>query len=258
VPTRSTDSLEIVPPYTRYATVYDRTGQTEFSVRAWPYVRGALEKLGWSGDRVLDLACGTGAALAVMARDGYHAWGADLSREMLLAARLRTERALTCADFRALPLADRAFDLVTSFYDSVNYLPTLDDLARALSEVHRVLRPGGVFVFDLNTRFTLREHWEGLCHARVTDDVATIWEATWDETSGVSSLRATFFVRGEDGRWDRFVETHDERGFKNGELEEAFKTAGFELLLAEDYHARRKPSRESRRVFYFLRRRRGR
>jgi len=246
-----------VPPYSRYAQLYDQTGQTEFVRRAWPYVLAHLHKLDWRGRRVLDLACGTGWLVPLLVEDGYEALGADLSREMLLNGLERAPGRLARADFRALPFASASLDLVTSFYDSVNYLASLADLTAALSEVARVLRPGGYFVFDINTRHTLAEHWQGICQTRLTDTMATIWEAHWDETTNISSLRATFFVRGDDGRWDRFDEVHDEHGFASAELDRAIRAAGLKIGHVEDYHSRRKPSGESRRVFYWLKRRKG-
>jgi SAM-dependent methyltransferase len=249
-------SMSEFAPYRWYAGVYDRTGQTEFSTRAWEYVRRRLTGCGWQGERVLDLACGTGAALEAMAADGLWVVGADRAREMLLAARADRRAGagqLARCDFRALAFADGAFDLVTSFYDSVNYLPTAADLTQALREAARVLRPGGMLVFDLNTRQTLAHHWSGVCHARVDDGLATIWQADWDEPSGISRLRATFFVRADDGRWDRFDEVHDERGFTEAELQTAFRAARFNLVAAEDWTTRRRPTDQSRRVFYFLR-----
>ncbi|MBI5834134.1 MAG: class I SAM-dependent methyltransferase [Armatimonadetes bacterium] len=246
-----------VPPYSRYASLYDQTGQTEFVRWAWPYVLAHLRRLDWHGERVLDLACGTGWLVPILVEGGFRALGADLSREMLLNGLDRAGGRLLQADFRALPLATGSLDLVTSFYDSVNYLTHLGDLAAMLAEVARVLRPGGYFVFDLNTRHTLSEHWQGICQTRLADDLATIWEATWDETTNVSSLRATFFVRGDDGRWDRFDEVHDERGFTSAELDRAIRAAGLKVAHVEDYHARRKPTGDSRRVFYWLKRRKG-
>lgn len=246
-----------LPPYRWYAGVYDQTGQDDFARRAWPYVRDRLAKLGFAGRRALDLACGTGSALEAMRADGFAAWGADLAREMLLAARAsrRDGGRLACCDFRALCFAGGSFDLVTSFYDSVNYLLTPADLTTALREMARVLKPGGYAVFDLNTRHTLAQHWTGLCHARVDRDLATVWQASWDEATSISSLDATFFVRAGDGRWDRFDEVHDERGYSAKELDAVFKAAGLELVVAEDFHTRRRPAGDSRRVFYFLRRR---
>ncbi|NUP98563.1 MAG: class I SAM-dependent methyltransferase [Armatimonadetes bacterium] len=244
-------------PYDQYAAIYDRTGQGDFSRKMWSRVRAQAERLGFRGQTVLDLAGGTGAAAVDMIQDGYRVVVADLSRAMLLQARDQGEAAglrTVASDMRHLPFAAGSFDLVTSFYDSLNYLLTSDDLAATLHGVAHALRAGGLFAFDLNTPFTLKEHWVGLCHARAEAARASIWEATWLGPAAISRLRATFFVRSDDGRWDRFDETHDEHGFSGDEIVEASRAAGLAVVHAEDLHSGRRPGRLSRRVFYVLRR----
>ncbi|MBI2300035.1 MAG: class I SAM-dependent methyltransferase [Armatimonadetes bacterium] len=245
--------------YGRYAAIYDRTGQGRFSIAAWHRAQTVLRDLEWQGRDVLELACGTGVLAAHLSGQGLDVVALDLSPEMLLVARERAAQQhfpVVCGDARALPLADASFDLVTSFYDSMNYLLTTEDLAAALHEVARVLRPGGLFVFDLNTPYTLSEHWTGLCDARADADIASIWRAEWQPERHVSSLRATFFVQGLDGRYDRFDEVHDERGFSDDELETAFREARLKLVRSEDPRTGRRPARDSRRVFYYLQKRR--
>ncbi len=245
-----------VAPYERYAAVYARTGQDAFSLRAWRMVADLLRDLRWQGRDVLDLACGTGAAALAMQRDGYRAVAVDLSRTMLLAALTRPEARtlpLVCADMQALPFADRSFDLVTSFYDSVNYLTSPGSVSALMQEVGRVLRPGGAFAFDLNTLYTLREHWTGTAHAVVDDDLASVWVGTWHDDTQVSSLRATFLVRGEDGRYERFDETHDERGFGSAELAAALAAGQLRQAYAEDMATGQRPGATTRRVLYIVR-----
>lgn len=242
-------------PYSRYAAVYERTGQSSFSLVVWHHVRRRLKALGWQGRRVVDLAAGTGAAAARMADNGLQPVAVDLSREMLLAGQAELDARLPrCAgDLRALPLADGAFELATCFYDSLNYLLTVEDLQAACREVGRVLARGGWFVFDLNTEPHLKKLWTGVCHAEVHDDLATVWVGRWLADRRVSRLRASFFVRGEDGRWDRFDEVHDERGFSSAELESALNEGGLKTQRIEDAHGFGKPTAASRRLIYYCR-----
>ena len=106
-----------MPPterYERYAAIYDRTGQDDFSLWAWQTARVALDGLGWRGWHVLELACGTGAAAEQMAREGLQVVAVDLSRPMLLEARQRARHAefrVVRADMRQLSLATGSFDL---------------------------------------------------------------------------------------------------------------------------------------------------
>jgi demethylmenaquinone methyltransferase/2-methoxy-6-polyprenyl-1,4-benzoquinol methylase len=95
-------------------------------------------------ERVLDLACGTGDLTRLAAASGAHVVGLDLVPRMIALARGRggARAAFLAGDMLALPFPDAAFDLVTTGYG----LRNVPDLDRALTEVRRVLRPGGRFV----------------------------------------------------------------------------------------------------------------
>ena len=91
--------------------------------------------------RILDVGCGTGRWLEILARPDRLAIGLDPSRGMLAQARARLPRVpLIQAQGEALPVADAAFDLVTL----VHVLHHLTDPARFLVEAARCLRPNGV------------------------------------------------------------------------------------------------------------------
>jgi ubiquinone/menaquinone biosynthesis methyltransferase len=100
------------------------------------------------GSRVLDLACGTGDIAFEVARGGARVTGLDVTHRMLELARLKTPAAsrgrvaFLTGDMMALPFAGPQFDVVTTGYGIRN----VPDLAGALAEIRRVLRPGGVFV----------------------------------------------------------------------------------------------------------------
>jgi len=96
-----------------------------------------------SGQRVLDVACGTGAltvAAAERVRPGGAVLGLDANPEMLAVAR-RKHPDIEWVDGRAesLPFADMGFDAVVSQFG----LMFFDDRVAALREMQRVLRPGG-------------------------------------------------------------------------------------------------------------------
>lgn len=100
---------------------------------------------------VLDLACGAGRHLPALRGAGLHAVGTDLSLPLLREARCRTgtdEPALVRGDMRRLPFAARAFGAVANFFTSFGYFATREEDARAVAEIARVLRPGGVYLLD--------------------------------------------------------------------------------------------------------------
>ena len=92
------------------------------------------------GDRVLDVACGTGIVARCAAARGADATGVDVNAQMLDVARAADPAVEWIeADATALPLADDAFDVVLC-QQGLQFMP---DPAAALAEMRRVLAPGG-------------------------------------------------------------------------------------------------------------------
>jgi len=123
---------------------YDRTN-TILSFgrdRAWRNAtRDALKLTG--GERVLDLAAGTGVSTEELARSGADVIGVDISQGMLRAGKKsRPRTTLLAGDALALPFADETFDAVTISFG----LRNVHDTAAALRELARVTKPGGRLV----------------------------------------------------------------------------------------------------------------
>ncbi|MFI6868080.1 demethylmenaquinone methyltransferase [Nocardia sp. NPDC050406] len=93
------------------------------------------------GERVLDLAAGTGVSTVDLAKSGAWVVAADFSQGMLAAGRHR-EVPMVAADAMALPFADDSFDAVTIAYG----LRNVADPDLALREMLRVTKPGGRLV----------------------------------------------------------------------------------------------------------------
>ena len=97
-------------------------------------------------DRLLDVGCGPGLAVAYAAGRGVRAVGVDASEVMVGQARRRTRRsigqgraAINRADAGALPFADASFTAAASL-NSLQFWPEPE---AGLAELHRVLVPGG-------------------------------------------------------------------------------------------------------------------
>ncbi|MGW5349624.1 class I SAM-dependent methyltransferase [Streptomyces sp. NPDC004031] len=116
-------------------------------------------------DAGLDLCCGTGAGLRVLAPlCRTHVTGADFSAGMLAQAQAQAaaapadgpRRSWVRADARALPFA-QGFDLAVSFGAFGHFLPA--ERPRLFAQVHRALRPGGLFAFPLGAPPPPRSPW---------------------------------------------------------------------------------------------------
>ena len=121
---------------------------------------------GGARGRTLDLGCGTGRNLPLLA--GARAVGLDPSLDALRRARRRAAGApLVQASAEALPFRDGAFDTVVSGL----VLCSVADPSRGLAEVRRVLRPDGTLRALEHVRSTVA--WR----ARVQDAIQPAW--TW-------------------------------------------------------------------------------
>jgi SAM-dependent methyltransferase len=106
------------------------------------------------GMSVLDIGCGPAATLAMICSSyNVDAFGLDCLPEMLAAACLRLRArsgevspTLIMGRAEILPFRDGVFDRVYS--ESVIGVQSIADIRRVFSEVHRVLRPGGIFVVN--------------------------------------------------------------------------------------------------------------
>jgi SAM-dependent methyltransferase len=107
------------------------------------------------GMRVLDMACGHGRIANRLARRGLDVTGVDITPLFLEIARREAQtQGLTAryvrADMRALPMTEQ-FDAALSWFTAFGYFDD-DGNRRTLREVCRALKPGGVFLLDLNNR----------------------------------------------------------------------------------------------------------
>lgn len=102
------------------------------------WVESICREVGKRRPRILDVGCGTGANLQMLAKFGV-AEGVDVSAEALDFCRARGLGRVRQGAAESLPYEDAQFDLVTGL-DVVEHL---DDDVGGLSEMRRVLRPGG-------------------------------------------------------------------------------------------------------------------
>lgn len=107
--------------------------------------------------KVLELACGTGRVLVELSRSGFEVYGLDLSPEMARYAARRLQREglharVWCGDMQYVATGI-LMDAVICLYDSVNYCRYPHEVTRVFESMARVIRPGGLFIFDVCTRW---------------------------------------------------------------------------------------------------------
>jgi SAM-dependent methyltransferase len=118
----------------------------------------------WRDKAILDAGCGTGAILQRLGSPQKNV-GIDLAAEAISFCRERGLNNVRQGDICALPFADASFDAVIS--SSVLYHGWVTDVATAVREMHRVLRPGGLLLINVPAfRFLHSAHDDAVMTAR--------------------------------------------------------------------------------------------
>ncbi len=145
-----------------------------------------------SGHLILDAGCGTGANLEFLAQQAGtngRVIGTDISQTALAFCRQRGHGELVEASIDSLPFRSDQFDLVTSF-DVLVQLEGEDADLKAMRELHRILKPGGLlFVRVAANRWMYGSHDRALGSAR-RYGLGEL--CTKLETSGFEILRSTY------------------------------------------------------------------
>ncbi len=192
-----------------------------------------LNRHGLQGNRLLDVACGTGKSFIPMLQRGWQVTACDISAAMVELARAKVgdQAALSVADMRELPSFGE-FDLVWCLDDAINYLLSGEELERALSGMRRNLVPGGLLLFDVNALQAYRTFF--------AEDVEMekggrrlVWKGrTSTDAEPGSIAEASFEVLPPEGGDGPLIppEIHRQRHFPEAQVLAALETAGLECL----------------------------
>jgi SAM-dependent methyltransferase len=224
-----------MPLYDQFAAIYQRGPYLRFSQGlAESVLPEYLEEIGLAPKKILDVACGEGSLAVALAEEGYQVTGIDQSMQMIELAQDRALAADVNVDFRvedmrSLPFVGE-FDLVTCFFDSLNYMLAVSDLQEAFLGAFRALRPSGYYIFDMNTVYGLAVDWmrQETYIQNETDDFIELHRQEFDYENTVASMMVTVFQKkGE--LWERFEEIHRERGYPIADIQFLLTTVGFEI-----------------------------
>lgn len=214
--------------YDRAADLYDKV----YSFKDYPAEARALtaflrQEIRSGGNRLLDVACGTGLHVECLAAE-WRVEGVDLSAEMLALARARNPG----VPFHAADMVDfelgRRFDAVTCLFSSIGYVRTLEKLGRAIGCMARHLVPGGVLAVE--PWFTSSTWRAGTVHALLVDEPELkIARVNTSFVEGRLSYFDLHYLVGTPAGTEHVVERHEMGLFEREEMEAAFEAAGLEV-----------------------------
>ncbi|MCR5153253.1 MAG: class I SAM-dependent methyltransferase [Lachnospiraceae bacterium] len=254
--------------YTGFATVYEKF-MDNVPYKEWTkYLCGLLKEYNVKeGSLICELGCGTGTVTRLLKKAGFDMIGIDLSEEMLDIARYDHEE--ESEGILYLNQDMREFELygtvaaVVSICDCMNYITSEEDLLRVFKLVNNYLDPRGVFIFDMNTIYKYETIIGDRVIAENRDDASLIWENYYDKETQINQYDITIYnkVEFEDGDeedeetplFERYEETHLQKGYTVEKIKELLETAGMEFVAVYGALTREEPKEDCERVYFVAR-----
>ena len=141
-------------------------------------------------------------------------------------------------------------DAVISTIDAINYLTKETALRETFKRVYKWLRPGGQFIFDVNSPYNLRR-MDGQLYTDETEESYCVWRTFFSEKQQVCTYQVDLFRLRRDGAWERDYEEHRERAWTEEELRSALAEAGFtKVKLTGDLKQKAPGEHEDRWIFH--------
>lgn len=261
--------------YVEFANYYDLFMGEAIYEQYDQYLQQLIKKYRVQPQTLLDLGCGTGQITCRLADRGYQVIGIDKSSDMLTMARQRADQwtesqanqpprsseekmnqalIFSCQDITHFALPSPV-DMVVSTLDSLNYLPTLSAIQSVFERVSCYLRPGGLFIFDLNTEYRFAEVYGDGVFTDEVDGAYYIWQNTYDSTLKANHYQINFFVPAveHEALYQMFEEEHVEFCYSIDEIRTIAQ--GTDLVILDIYQdfSMKKADKQAERVHYILR-----
>ena len=238
--------------YEALAAAYDRLTNDIPYEQVLDFYRSILLARGLCPATAVDLACGTGSMALLLAREGLSVLGVDQSEEMLTraadkAAGMENPPYFIRQRMERLRLPNPV-DLVVCCLDGINYVTDPAALRECFARVRQALKPGGLFIFDINSEAKLRG-LDGQIFLDEDDEVFCLWRAAFDPQSRICSYGMDVFQR--QGRlWSRDREEHFEYAYRVQELRQWLEEAGFVHISVYGDRRLEPPAPEEARIFF--------
>ena len=171
--------------YKKFGYYYDEVMQ-QMEYGLWSEV---VEDYAKKDDKILDLACGTGTLLSILYVDGYeNLYGLDLSETIIEIANEKRKVNRFNIDFSVADMTkfnyDTKFDIITCFFDSINFLSDIKQVKKMFDCVTRNLKQGGYFIFDVFSKAFMNEYIKN----EYNDDYTT-FKLNWITTKQDNKLK---------------------------------------------------------------------
>ncbi len=220
--------------YGRFAAYYDLLYQSQgkdYEREACRLHRLIQRYKRSSGNRLLDVGCGTGEHLRYL-RAFYQVQGVDRSPEMLHIARQKLpEVEFHLGDMRSFHL-EKTFDVIVCLFGSIGYVETYEGLRQAIENMKRHLSQDGILIIE--PWFGPEEIENGHTHLAVVEErERKVVRIGYTHVQGKCSEIRFHFVIADRRGIDAFEENHRLGLFTEEEYRQAIEGAGLRVFCEE-------------------------
>ncbi len=239
--------------YTCFAAYYDKLTDNVNYTRRADYIHKILNDNHIRSGILLDLACGTGSMSFEMEKRGYDVIGVDASPDMLGVAAMKKSELQSGVLFLNQDM--RSIDLYGTvkasicMMDSINHLQSIEDVESAFAGVSLFTEPGGIFIFDVNTRYKHKNILGNNAFVFEDEQTFTVWQNEYNPDNASVDIYLDFFTA-ENYLYSRESESFTEYYYSDEVLKDALNKCGFSILHIYDDLAFQPPKSEcERKVF---------
>lgn len=243
-----------VPPYTKLAFIYD------FLMRYvdyddWAsYLVRLFNKADCDVTSVFDISSGTGSLILHLAELGYQVSGQDYSYDMVRIAKKKflhgNMPATLWTGSMAEQVSKQKYDAVISTYDSINYCHPIAKCEKVFEHVANIVKPGGVFVFDISTVHNSKKYFRRYYDRDGTNKFDYIRQSYYlpDKRKQINE----FYITWKSQRNICYKEYHEQKIYRIAELKEIVPKQFFEIIGVYDGFSLRPGTEKSDRVHFLL------
>lgn len=241
--------------YKDFAFVYDEL-MNEVDYNNWvDYIEQIIKHKEANVQNILELACGTGNLTIPLTKKNYDIAAIDISEEMLSVAREKAEKegvelVLLQQDISELEFDVENLDCVLCACDGFNYLTYDDEIENVFEKSYELLKDGGMFIFDISSFYKLSQVLGNNMYGENRADIAYMWQNYFDPEENMVEMELAFFVKNEEGSFDRFEETHHQRAYTEREIKKMLKMAGFKDISIYGDFTLESPKEDAQRIFF--------
>ncbi len=239
-----------------FAQEYDKMVGADYN-KITDFIDSNIKKYKPDSSLICDLGCGTGTVALELSQRGYDVIAIDSSETMLMMAR---EKAYENNDSTVLFLCQNIVDFelfgtvdaIYSTLDTVNYITSEKDLNTFFKWVRNYLNYDGLFIFDINSQYKFDSVLNNKSFIYDYEDVFCTWETQKDEDSDEYCHYLTYFVKQDNGMYERFDTTQVQRFYSKELIEKIAKKYDFEIICIKDDYSNDEIVSKTQRYTYIM------